>query len=36
MLGIKMKVYDMGEIIIVDKSKFSKLLVSKERRKYFF
>lgn len=32
----KSKVHDMGKIIIVDKSKSSKLPTSKERRKYFF
>lgn len=32
----KSKVHDMGKIIIVDKSKSSKLPASKERRKYFF
>lgn len=32
----KSKVHDMGKIIIVDKSKSSKLPACKERRKYFF
>lgn len=36
MSGTKTKVHDMGEIIIVDKSKSSKLPASKERRKHFF
>lgn len=31
----KSKVHDMGKIIIVDKSKSSKLPASKERRKNF-
>lgn len=36
MSGTKTKVHDMGKIIIVDKSKSSKLPASKERRKHFF